>query len=194
MFNDTEPRPTYDGPLPGLQMRSPARAQFYEPLTADELDPDSFDLVAPSDDQNGPYESALEKVCDVLFSEAHLTMIFSDYTLLERFTRFIRTCRPKSVPLLDYYMKALKSLAARTYADSLAEELSAVTYAGDSLAFTQARVARSSNELLKAKIAEAFHVLAAEELPSFITHVWMEMVAESMRRKVAGTLPGYLSE
>ena len=91
------------GPLQNESMLDPRDKMV--PLEGENLG--SFDLVAPPDEAPGIF--SLEARSEQLFSSEHLKVIFSDATLLLRFTAYLSTHRPQSVPMLIYYLDALKS-------------------------------------------------------------------------------------
>lgn len=83
------------------------------PLDEEDIDPGSFDLVAPPAYGEG---YSLEKRSEQLFSTEHLQIIFSEPSLLQKFTAFLSANRPASVPLLIYYLDSVKALkASHTY-------------------------------------------------------------------------------
>lgn len=181
------------GHLPALQARQLRDISDFEPVPVSDLLPDSFDLV-PSGGDDGPIQSTLEQQSELLFSKFHLSIIFQDFLVLRRFVGFLATVRPQSVPLLEYYLRSVKALAAVNYANSVVESLDPVTYHGQSLAFTETKAQTASTKAMGDKIAAAFQVLARDDLPSFITHIWMELVEASMRRRITGSLPAHLRE
>ena len=91
--------------LPALQANGDAvTGDFLDPVTS--ADPRSFDLVgAPEAAQREEY--SLEKTSQSLFSKEHLQVIFADPSLLLRFTTFLGTHKPQSVPILVHYLDAL---------------------------------------------------------------------------------------
>lgn len=98
----------YTTSLPPLQQKG---FNGYElaPLDEEDIDPGSFDLVAPP--QSGE-EYSLEKRSEQLFSREHLQIIFRDPSLLLKFTAFLSANRPASIPLLVYYLDSVKALKA----------------------------------------------------------------------------------
>ena len=156
-----------------------------EPLQYDE--PGSFDLVAHT---RGPKSLSLEAYSQQLFSIEHLQVIFSDPSLLLRFTAFLSTCRPQSVPILIYYLDALKALKAIAYANAIAEGLDPI----NGLEFTFEPAKRTENAALEAKASEAFRTMADNDLPLYITHIYIQVVSLSITRRITGTLSPYLRE
>ncbi|CBX94497.1 hypothetical protein IAQ61_009660 [Plenodomus lingam] len=157
------------------------------PLLED--DPCSFDLVsAPVD--NGRKQFSLEQRSEQLFSKQHLQAIFKDTSSLLRFTSFLSAARPQSVPVLIYYLDALKALRAISYANAVAEGLDPI----EGLDFTQTAARPTMNAVLEEKANKAFDVLVRDDLPAFITHVFVQVVSVSIAKRVTGALPPLLRE
>ena len=157
-----------------------------EPLTGDPAG--SFDLVAPAEE--GRRAFSLEARSEQLFSQAHLEVIFANPSSLLRFTAFLSTHRPQSVPTLIYYLDALKALKAIRYANAIAEALSPIP--GHN--FTADLASPTINRELEDKAASAFTVLTQEDLPAFITHVFVQVVSQSISQRITGTLAPHLRE
>ncbi|KAK0619308.1 hypothetical protein B0T14DRAFT_584760 [Immersiella caudata] len=166
-----------DGDLEGL-----------EPLDEEELDPASFDLLAPVSSPRGLY--SLERLSQQLFSREHLGVIFADPVVLQRFTSFIRTSRASSVPLLVYYLDALKATKAIDYANSVMETLGPL----EGLDFSQSPAELTANKALQDKADQAFEELVREELPAFITHTWIRIASLSIKKRITGTLSTHLRQ
>ena len=173
--------------LPALQAQSALPdSDSMEPLTGDLAG--SFDLVAPPEGDNQVF--SLERRSEQLFSRAHLEIIFQQPASLLRFTAFLSTHRPQSVPVLIYYLDALKALKAIKYANAIAEALSPIR----GYDFT-ANLARSTtNRELEDKAASAFAVLTQEDLPAFITNMYIQIVSMSISQRITGTLAPHLRE
>ena len=173
--------------LPALQAQSALdKSDPMEPLTGDPAG--SFDLVAPAEE--GRQAFSLEARSEQLFSRAHLEIIFANPSSLLRFTAFLSSHRPQSVPILIYYLDALKALKAIRYANAIAEALSPIP----NYAFTANLATPTSNRELENKAASAFQVLTDEELPAFITYVFVQVVSQSISRRITGTLAPHLRE
>lgn len=188
------------------------------PLPEDSgIDPDSFDLAAPPPPADSDYYGArsgqpqqaylepLERRCALLFSRTHLRIVVSDLRLLRRFGVFLMEHRPQHVPLLVYHLDARKALLAVRYANAVAGTLArrvddgVAGSAGSEgerarLAFTNEPVGGVENEGLLRKAEESFRVLADEDLPAWVTSVWMRAVEVSIRRRINGSLPTQLRE
>lgn len=173
--------------LPALQAQSALdMSDQMEPLTGDPAG--SFDLVAPAEQRRSAF--SLETRSEQLFSRAHLEIIFANPSSLLRFTAFLSTYRPQSVPILIYYLDALKALKAIRYANAIAEALSPIPNYG----FTTDLANPTTNRELDNKAASAFTVLTQEDLPAFITHVYVQVVSQSISRRITGTLAPHLRE
>ena len=173
--------------LPALQAQSALdKSDPMEPLTGDPAG--SFDLVAPAEE--GRHAFSLEARSEQLFSRAHLEIIFANPSSLLRFTAFLSTYRPQSVPILIYYLDALKALKAIRYANAIAEALSPIP----NYDFTADLANPTTNRELENKASSAFTVLTKEDLPAFITHVFVQVVSQSISRRITGTLAPHLRE
>ncbi|KAI4247761.1 MAG: hypothetical protein L6R40_001347 [Gallowayella cf. fulva] len=183
-YETREPAPRE---LPPLQAQS-ALDEFDQmrPLSGDLLG--SFDLVAPPEQSHQPF--SLEVRTDQLFSREHLHIVFSNPTLLLRFTAFLSTHRPGSVPVLIHYLDALKALRAIRYANAIAEALSPIR----GHEFTASPVPPTTNSILEEKAAKAFDALVEDDLPAYITHMYIQIVSLSISQRVTGTLAPHLRE
>lgn len=107
-----------------------------------------------------------------------------------KFTQYLSQYRPDSVPVLIYYLDAVKSLKAITYANAIAEALGPIP----GLSFTDETIDKTINAALEKRAQEAFDVLVREDLPAYITHVFIQIVNVSLQRRVRGTIPSHLRE
>lgn len=173
--------------LPPLQQRGLADDEDrLSPLLED--DPQSFDLVAPV--ENERRQSSLEDQAELLFSKQHLQAIFNDTPSLLRFTSYLSSSRPQSVPTLIYYLDALKALRAINYANAVAEALEPI----EKLPFTENAARPTVNAILEEKANQAFDVMVRDDLPAFITHVYVQVASVSISKRVTGNLPPMLRE
>lgn len=176
--------------LPPLQSKAldGNDAQALEPLMED--DPRSFDLVEPPQEAGnvGMYE--LEKQAEQLLSKDHLSAIFANSKLLLKFTGFLNSHRPQSIPLLVYYLDALKALRAINYANAIAEALEPIKTCD----FTKEVVQQTGNGSLQEKADKAFDILVREDLPAYICYTWIQVVSTSIQRRITGTLAPHLRE
>lgn len=182
--------PPVDSTLPALQTATVEHSDGLEPLCEEEIEPGSFDLVLPETEETPLY--SLEERSEILFSPEHLRIIFGDFTLYQRFATFMGTHRPKSIPLLVYYLDTVKALAAFKYANAISQAVEPL----DAYEFTQdaTAVPKTVNDCLERKANAAFELLAQEDLPAFITNEWMKFVEISIRRRIVGSMPAHLKE
>lgn len=172
--------------LAALQTKAADDDEALEPLQEEEIEPGSFDLVAPALGNAGLY--SLERRSELLFSKEHLRKIFDDAILLQRFTTFLAAARPVSLLLLIYYLDALKAMRALTYANAIIEALEPL----ESHDFSKHEVRPTTNESLTQRAEAAFEALARDDLPAYITHVWIQTVSVSIKKRITGTLPPHL--
>ncbi|KAJ4256107.1 hypothetical protein NW762_009183 [Fusarium torreyae] len=175
--------------LPALQTKGGGvDRDGLEPLTEEEFDPASFDLVVPAHAMGKQY--TLEAQSELLFSVKHLAVIFEDPVLLQRFTNFLSASRPNSVPLLTYYLDTLKALRAINYANSLTGSLKSI----DGLDFTADAVTDTVNNALRKRADDAFQVMANHDLPAYITHTYIQTVSITIKRRITDTLSPQLRD
>ncbi len=142
----------------------------------------------PGHGDSGLY--SLERRSELLFSREHLAVIFEDPALLQRFTNFLCSHRSASLPLLIYYLDALKALRAIRYSNAVIDALGPL----DGHDFSADLAAQTLNKSLHAKADAAFEALVRDDLPAYVTHVWIQTVTESIKRRIAGTLPAHLAD
>lgn len=183
-----ETQPSSVSSLPPLQTKGLDESDQMESVGGD--DPLSFDLVTPAGDNVQSVSHILETRSLLLFSHQHLETIFADPSLLLKFTSFMSTHRPQSIPILVYYLDALKALRALAYANSVSKGLESI----HGLPFTEALPEETINRTLRDKARQAFDVLVNEELPAYITHVWTQVVSLSIQKRITGTLAPHLRE
>jgi len=186
-MSDASTAPT-EHTLPPLQTKGPPDdADRLDLVTED--DPKNFDLLAaPPDQTHSVYH--LETRGEQLFSAEHLRLIFEDPKLLLRFTGFLNSHRPKSVRTLVYYLDALKALRAIQYANAITEALDPLR----DLDFTQEPPERTINKALQTKADRAFEELVRDDLPAYVAYTWIQVVSESIRKRINGTLAPHLRE
>lgn len=172
-----------------LQTNGPIEdSDDFNPLEVD--DPKSYDLVQPSSSERRPQPFSLEARSELLFSREHLEVIFSDPTLLIPFTAFLSSFRPQSVPVLVYYLDAVKALKAIAYANAVTEALEPIP----GHEFTALPVRCTLNSILEDKASKAFELLVNEDLPAYITHSYIKIASLNVTRRVTGTLAPHLRE
>lgn len=174
--------------LPALQARGGVDDNILEPLAEEDLEPGSFDLLSP--DAVNLKRFNLEQRSEQMFSSDHLRIIFGDPTLLLRFTSFLSNYRQESVPMLLYYLDFMKALKAIAYANSITVALEPI----DQYEFTHMQARTTTNYDLEEKAAAAFEVLVNDDLPAYITHIYIQTVSLSIAMRIAGTLPIHLRQ
>lgn len=175
--------------LPALQAKGAGTDRDgLEPLTEEEYDPSSFDLVVPAHAMGKQY--TLEAQSELLFSVKHLAVIFDDPMLLQRFTNFLSASRPASVPLLKYYLNTLKALKAINYANSLTGNLKGL----DGHEFTKDPVTDTVNDALWKRANDAFQAMANHDLPAYITHTYIQTVSITIKRRITDQLAPQLRD
>lgn len=174
--------------LPPLQLQNGASEgrDRLEPILED--DPASYDLVPPAPAEGSSF--SLEKQSQLLFSREHLQGIFAEPSTLLRFTAFLSTHRPSSVPILIYYLDALKAIRAINYANAIAEALDPI----ENHTFTETSPSPTINSTLEQKASNAFDCMVREDLPAFITHQYIQVVSASISKRITGTLAPHLKE
>ncbi|MCJ1378672.1 hypothetical protein MMC17_001771 [Xylographa soralifera] len=149
---------------------------------------EDFDLGTSPDEDN--QMEMLEKVSELIFSPIHLQAIFKDPSSLLKFTSFLSTSRPQSIPTLIYYLDATKALKAIRYANSIAKSLEPMSTQELSAITTE-----TVNAELEAKARRAFDLLVEKDLPAYTAHLYIQVVKASMMKPVAqGPQPTEASE
>lgn len=151
--------------------------------------PASYDLLAPTEEEQKKGYS-LEKRAQTLFSREHLQVIFNDPSLLFKFTAFLTSQRPQSLPMFVYYLDTLKAIRAIHYANTISDGLDSVK--GHD--FTSPPVGSTINTSLEQRANKAFDVLAREDLPAYITYLYIQIVTLSISKRVTGSLAPHLRE
>jgi hypothetical protein len=159
----------------------------YDPISED--NPASYDLLAPTEEEELK-EYSLEKRAQTLFSREHLQIIFNDPSLLFKFTAFLTTHRPQSLPMLIYYLDTLKAIRALHYANAIVQGLDGVK--GHD--FPAQSMEATVNMALEQRANGAFDILAREDLPAYITHLYINIVSLSITKRVTGSLAPRLRE
>ena len=139
--------------------------------------PEDYDLEVPMED--GDYLEDLERVSEVLFSARHLRTIFSDPSSLLNFTSFLMVYRPRSIPILIYYLDATKALKAISYANAITRALEPLPE--HELASVSIK---TSNSELEEQAGRAFELLAEHDLPSYTAYLYVQVVKSSMMKPI----------
>lgn len=119
---------------------------------------------------------------DLLFSRQHLQSILADRELSVKFTTFLRTYRPDSVPILAYYLDASKALKTIKYAESVIRGLEPIP----GHAFTTEANSATMAWVMEDKIDRALDVLVQDHLPAFIAYVYVKSVDQALVDRVTG--------
>lgn len=159
-----------------------------KPLVPEDIDPASFDLVAPPEAPAPQY--SVEVKSELLLSVEHLRVIFNDPKHMQKFTDFLYTLKPGSVPLLNYYLNLVKALKAIGYADAIIRELASINRTPSS----ELPLTETVSKSLIGRADETFGVLAQEELPAYVTHVWTRIVNITIKQRITNTLPPNLRD
>jgi hypothetical protein len=141
---------------------------------------DDFDLAAPIKDGN--HLHSLERLSDLLFARQHLKNIFTDPSSLLDFTSFLSACRQQSIPMLMYYLDATEALKAVNYAIAISQSLQPISGHG----FTSVYPKITSTSELEEVAEKAFDVLVQEDLPAFVTQVYVQTVKSIMIKRIMG--------
>ena len=142
-----------------------------------EDDPADYDLAPGEDDHD---TLSIEAGSQLLFSRQHLEIIFAEPSLLLKFTKFLNQYRPNSLPVLMYYLDGLKALKAISYSNAIAEALEPI----QGLAFSSSPLKPTVSSILEQKANRAFDVLVKDDLPAYITHVYVHMVSSTLLDRV----------
>ena len=124
----------------------------------------------------------LEYCTELLFSRQHLQAIFNDRELALKFTTFLRTHRSHSVPVLNYYLDAIKALKTIRYAESIIRGLEPIP----GLDFTTQANSATMAWVLEDKADRALDVLVKEDLPAFIAYLYVKVVDLALVDRVTG--------
>lgn len=129
-------------------------------------------------------DDAVEARAKLLFSRQHLEAIFENMSTLAKFTSYVSTYRPQSVPILIYYLNGLKALKAIMYANAIVEGLEPVP--GHEFTSWAEFATISSGLLLEDKMNRAFDILVQDVLPAYIAYVYVHVVGSASADWVTG--------
>ena len=177
--NGTNGTATYNPPLynAGQLASQPKRISKGRAL---DVRPEDYDLPASMEDAS--HLDAIEAVSQVLFSPEHLKVIFAEPSSLLKFTSFLTVYRPNSIPTLIYYLDAMKALKAISYANSIAEALESIP-AQDLKSVTQ----KATCTELEINAEKAFTQLVENDLPAYVTYLYIQVVKTSIMKLGTGT-------
>ena len=137
----------------------------------------------PSSNRNANESIApLEKRSDLLFSREHLQSILADSTLSLKFSDFLRTYRPDSVPILAYYLDAIKAVKTIRYAEAIIKGLEPIP----GHAFTSEANSATMAWVMEDKADRALDVLVKDDLPAFIAYIYVRTVDVALVDRVIG--------
>ena len=144
----------------------------------------NFSLANPSSSNGDADEpiAPLEKRTDLLFSREHLQMILAESTSSLRFSDFLRTYRPDSVPILAYYLDAMKAVKTIRYAEAIIKGLEPIP----GHAFTSEANSATMAWVMEDKADRALDVLVKDDLPAFIAYVYVRTVDVALVDRVTG--------
>lgn len=169
-----------------LQQTNPNEgSEQFKPII-EENEEASYDLVAPYEGDTTPLHN-LERQADLMFSQDHMLTILNNPRYLSQFRDFLTEERPASLSTLTYYLNASKSVKAIEYANSLIRLAVDVPTIGIDTA--QQPVGPTVNMALEQRVQAALDALTAEELPSFISSVCINITSKVVDQRVRGTLP-----
>ena len=140
---------------------------------------EDYDLDAPVE-VNENFLSA-EMLSELLFCKEHLESIFAHASLLLKFTTFLSVYRPDSIPTLLYYLDARKALRAIAYANSVAQKLEILP----GHAFSEDQTDSLHSAHLERKAEKAFEVLIEQDLPAYVTHLYVHAVKSNLSKPSA---------
>ena len=137
--------------------------------------------LSSNDNANEPIEP-LEKRSELLFSREHLQLILADSILSLKFSDFLRTYRPDSVPILAYYLDAVKALKTIRYAEAIIKGLEPIP----GHAFTSEANSATMAWVMEDKADRALDVLVKDDLPAFIAYIYVRTVDVALVDRVTG--------
>ena len=123
---------------------------------------------------------SLERRAELLFSRQHLELVLADPKLSSRFTSFLRTYRPASVPILVFLLDSVKALKAIRYAEAIISGLEPVP-GHDFTAETKGAI---MSWVMEDKADRALEVLVKDDLPAFIAYVYVRTVDLALVNRV----------
>lgn len=98
--------------------------------------------------------------------------------------------KPSSIPILVYYLDVLKALKAISYSNAILEALTPIPGCD----FTDNIAYPTINKGPEEMAEQAFQQMVQNDLPAYVTHVYIQTVSLSITRRIIGTLPPHLRE
>ena len=170
-LNSSKPRRNSDRGLPASFETAETKADDSAPTNPLCNNGDAAESIAP-----------LEKRSELLFSREHLQLILADSTLSLKFTDFLRTYRPDSVPVLAYYLDAFKAVKTIKYAEAIIKGLEPIP----GHAFTSEASSATMAWVMEDKTDRALDVLVKDDLPAFIAYIYVRTVDVALVDRVTG--------
>ncbi len=99
-----------------------------------------------------------------------------------KFIDFLRTYRPASVPILAYYLDAVKALKSIRYAESIIKGLEPIP----GHEFTTEANSATMAWVMEDKIDRALDVLVRDDLPAFVAYIYVRTVDVALVERVTG--------
>lgn len=165
---------------------------------------DDYDLVRPAEKAGANpvgKKHKLELRSELLFSTSHLEAIFNSPSQLHHFSDYLVRHRPASLPLLRYYLQALKALKALEYSNAVVRKLGTLSgFCEESEPESEQRdesaedIAPSINQELIGAVQKSFELMVQQDLPMYITHVWIQTVSASIRHRITSTPARQMNE
>lgn len=115
-----------------------------------------------------------------LFSIDHLSLILRDNALFQNFTAFLNKCRPLSTPTLVRYLDSQKAIAAISYANALAEQITSLANNSSSL------IAGVVDPKFELRSRRALEELVSNALYAYITHRMVRVVTDCLVKEITG--------
>lgn len=170
-LDTSKPRRNPDRGLPtSIEIEEPKDGGCSLTSLSDNID-DELESIAP-----------LEKRSELLFSREHLQLILADSTLSLKFTDFLRTYRPDSVPILAYYLDAVKAVKTIKYAEAIIKGLEPIP----GHAFTSEANSATMAWVMEDKADRALDVLVKDDVPAFIAYIYVRTVDVALVDRVTG--------
>lgn len=156
------------------------------PLLTESSKPDSFSLAQPDKEiditQANDTLDPLEQRSELLFSRQHLKLILADLKLSLKFAEFLRMYRPDSVPILAYYLDAVKALKTIKYAESIINGLEPIP----GHEFTSEVNSATMAWVMEDKSDRALDILLKDDFPAFIAFIYVQTVDIALVDRITG--------
>ena len=168
-----------DDPHVATPRRSLEEGQL-PPANAKEPNTGNLGLENPETEDN--LMNPLEKRSELLFSRQHLQLVLADLKLSLKFTEFLRTYRPDSIPILAYYLDVVKALKTIKYAESIINSLEPIP----GHEFTTGSNSATMGWVLEDKADRALDLLVKDDLPAFVAYMYVQTVDVALVDRVTG--------